>query len=353
MFVSEPEALATVRIENPSLTLPARTDCGCDLRRPHAGRALSCSAPNRLASAIDLLTRFGHMPLPPYVRKGRADGRRHRTLSDRLRPPAGRRRRADRRVALHRRASSTRLRDRGIATTTLTLHVGLGTFQPLQSDDPTKHVMHREWCELPAAAADAVNACRARGGRVVAVGTTAVRTLESAAGRTSGGPLAPWSGETDLFIYPPYNFRVVDALVTNFHLPRTSLLLLVGAFAGEDLLRRAYEDAIARPLPLLQLRRRHADPVNLCRSKVRLLTADADRGRNRVPGRVAAAAPRSTAGSWGRAAVLHTTHRSRWPYHVRGQPRHHSRNRPGGTRRARSCTAGRSKSGTAANCDGN
>jgi S-adenosylmethionine:tRNA ribosyltransferase-isomerase len=120
--------------------------------------------------------------------------------------------------------------------------VGLGTFQPLQSDDPTKHVIHREWCELPAAAADASNACRTRGGRVVAVGTTSVRTLESAACRSV--PLAPWSGETDLFIYPPYRFKMVDGLVTNYHLPRTSLLLLVGAFAGEDLLRRAYAEAI-------------------------------------------------------------------------------------------------------------
>jgi S-adenosylmethionine:tRNA ribosyltransferase-isomerase len=127
------------------------------------------------------------------------------------------------------------------------LHVGLGTFQPLQSDDPEQHVMHREWCELPAPAADAVNACRARGGRVVAVGTTAVRTLETAAAHRPdpAGPLAPWSGETDLYIRPPYQFKMVEALVTNFHLPRTSLLLLAGAFAGGDLLRRAYEAAIA------------------------------------------------------------------------------------------------------------
>jgi S-adenosylmethionine:tRNA ribosyltransferase-isomerase len=199
--------------------------------------------PESPGSPAELLARFGHVPLPPYVRKGRdttADAERYQTVYARrlgavAAPTAG----------LHfTEGVFAKLRERGIATTTLTLHVGLGTFQPLQSDNPAKHVMHREWCDLPVAAADAVNACKARGGRVVAVGTTAVRTLESAA-RLSPGRLAAWSGETDLFIYPPYNFTMVDALVTNFHLPRTSLLLLVGAFAGEDLLRRAYTEAIA------------------------------------------------------------------------------------------------------------
>jgi S-adenosylmethionine:tRNA ribosyltransferase-isomerase len=199
--------------------------------------------PGVVGSAFDLLNRYGHVPLPPYVRKGRAtvgDVERYQTVYARqpgavAAPTAG----------LHFSPRVfDRLREHGIATTYLTLHVGLGTFQPLQSDDPAKHVMHREWCDLPAAAADAVNECRKRGGRVIAVGTTAVRTLESAVAHSSGG-LQPWSGETDLFIYPPYNFKMVDALVTNFHLPRTSLLLLVGALAGEDLLRRAYETAVA------------------------------------------------------------------------------------------------------------
>ncbi|HEX4589088.1 MAG TPA: tRNA preQ1(34) S-adenosylmethionine ribosyltransferase-isomerase QueA [Gemmataceae bacterium] len=201
--------------------------------------------PESPTPAVDQLTRFGHVPLPPYIRKGRSracDAERYQTVYARqpgavAAPTAG----------LHfTDRVFERLRDRGIEETTLTLHVGLGTFQPLQSDDLTKHVMHGEWCELPAGAADAVNACRTRGKRVVAVGTTVVRTLESAAGHNPGGPLFPWSGESDLFIYPPYNFRKVDALVTNFHLPRTSLLLLVAAFAGEELIRRAYEEAIAR-----------------------------------------------------------------------------------------------------------
>jgi S-adenosylmethionine:tRNA ribosyltransferase-isomerase len=200
--------------------------------------------PDAAGSAVDLLNRFGQVPLPPYVRKGRAaagDVERYQTVYARhpgavAAPTAG----------LHFTPRIfDRLRERGIATTTLTLHVGLGTFLPMQTDDPAKHVMHREWCDLPAATAAAVNACGERGGRVIAVGTTAVRTLESAAARNPGGPLQPWSGETALFIYPPYDFQMVDGLVTNFHLPRTSLLLLVAAFAGEGLLRRAYETAIA------------------------------------------------------------------------------------------------------------
>jgi S-adenosylmethionine:tRNA ribosyltransferase-isomerase len=187
-----------------------------------------------------LLQRFGQIPLPPYVRKGRADladVERYqtvfaRTLGAVAAPTAG----------LHfTPALLESLTRRGIHHAFVTLHVGLGTFQPIQVDDVRRHPMHAEWGELPAATADALNACRARGNRIVAVGTTAVRVLETVAGT---GPLRPWSGETSLFIYPPYPFRAVDALVTNFHLPRTSLLLLVGAFAGVDLLRRAYMTAV-------------------------------------------------------------------------------------------------------------
>ena len=125
----------------------------------------------------------------------------------------------------------------------MTLHVGLGTFAPIQVEDVTKHRMHREWGQLSASTAAALRACRERGGRVVAVGTTAVRVLETAA---ASGSIQPWSGETELFIYPGYAFRIVDALVTNFHLPRTSLLCLVSAFAGVDLIRQAYTTAIAQ-----------------------------------------------------------------------------------------------------------
>jgi S-adenosylmethionine:tRNA ribosyltransferase-isomerase len=134
------------------------------------------------------------------------------------------------------------LTERGIGWTTVTLHVGLATFQPIQADDYTQHPMHTEWAQITQPAVDAINACKARGGRVVAVGTTSVRVLESVARL---GPLQAWTGETNLFIHPPYEFKVVDALVTNFHLPRTTLLLLVAAFAGVELLRDAYHAAIA------------------------------------------------------------------------------------------------------------
>lgn len=190
--------------------------------------------------ALALLQKHGHIPLPPYVRKGRAgtaDVERYQTVYARTpgavaAPTAG----------LHfTPALFEALEHRGIAQAFVTLHVGLGTFQPIQVADFREHPMHAEWGELPASTADALNACRARGSRIVAVGTTSVRVLETVAG---SGPLRPWSGETRLFIHPPYSFRAVDALITNFHLPRTSLLLLVGALVGSDLLRRAYETAV-------------------------------------------------------------------------------------------------------------
>ena len=181
------------------------------------------------------------MPLPPYVRKGRAapaDSERYQTVYARqpgavAAPTAG----------LHFTPRVfERLNERGIGHAFVTLHVGEGTFAPIKTDDIAAHQMHREWGELAAATAEAVAACRSRSGRVVAVGTTAVRVLETVA---ATGPKRPWSGETQLFIYPPYEFRAVDALVTNFHLPRTSLLCLVSAFAGVELIRQAYRTAIA------------------------------------------------------------------------------------------------------------
>lgn len=202
--------------------------------------------PSEPGSAVGLLARYGQVPLPPYIRKGRAtvgDEQRYQTVYARqagavAAPTAG----------LHFTPRVfERLQQRGIDWAFVTLHVGLGTFQPIQVDDITQHQMHREWGELSAAAAAMINTCRRRGCRVVAVGTTSVRVLETAALASRGRQfleLHPWSGETDLYIYPPYEFRAVDALVTNFHLPRTSLLLLVSAFAGSELIRRAYNTAI-------------------------------------------------------------------------------------------------------------
>jgi S-adenosylmethionine:tRNA ribosyltransferase-isomerase len=193
------------------------------------------------AAATELLERCGHVPLPHYIRKGQdlpEDRQRYQTVYARqsgavAAPTAG----------LHfTRELFSRLEKRGIGTAFVTLHVGLGTFQPIQSEEYQQHRMHREWAELPAATVASIAACKSRDGRVVAVGTTTVRVLETVA--ASGG-LRPWSGETELYIYPPYEFRAVDALLTNFHLPRSTLLLLVGAFTGVDLLREAYTTAIA------------------------------------------------------------------------------------------------------------
>lgn len=196
--------------------------------------------PNSCGSPADILAAHGSMPLPPYIRHGHAhatDAERYQTVfAEKLgaiaAPTAG----------LHftpRLFDS--LRAKGIQWVYVTLHVGAGTFQPIRCADFRRHVMHREWGELSETTASAIEATRSRGGRVVAVGTTSVRVLETVA---ATGPIRQWSGSTNLFIYPPYEFRVVDALVTNFHLPKSTLLLLVAAFAGEELLRHAYQTAI-------------------------------------------------------------------------------------------------------------
>jgi S-adenosylmethionine:tRNA ribosyltransferase-isomerase len=198
--------------------------------------------PDPAGPPAELLPRFGHVPLPPYIRKGRgedADRERYQTVyADRAgsvaAPTAG----------LHFTPELlARLADRGVGTARVTLHVGLGTFAPVKADDPAKHEIHREWCEVSGAAAEAVRAAKAGGGRVVAVGTTTARTLETAAGPDG---VRAFAGETGLYVRPPFAFRAVDALVTNFHLPRTTLLLLVGAFAGSEVLRAAYAEAVAR-----------------------------------------------------------------------------------------------------------
>jgi S-adenosylmethionine:tRNA ribosyltransferase-isomerase len=188
----------------------------------------------------EILARHGQVPLPPYIRKGTAepaDRERYQTVYARqagavAAPTAG----------LHfTQDLLRRLADRGIEHAFVTLHVGVGTFQSIQVDDYREHKMHREWAELPAAAVEAIHRCRERNGRIIAVGTTCARVLETVA---AGGRLQPWSGQTQLYIYPPYEFKLVDGLITNFHLPRTSLLLLVAAFAGTELTRLAYEAAI-------------------------------------------------------------------------------------------------------------
>jgi len=182
----------------------------------------------------------GETPLPPYITRAAeaTDRERYQTVYARepgavAAPTAG----------LHfDEALFAALAGRGIETARLTLHVGSGTFQPVRAEDIRGHRMHPERVRVDAAVVAAVEATRARGGRVVAVGTTVVRSLESAARE---GRLAPFEGETDLFIYPGYRFRVVDAMVTNFHLPESTLLMLVSAFAGREAVLAAYRHAVS------------------------------------------------------------------------------------------------------------
>jgi S-adenosylmethionine:tRNA ribosyltransferase-isomerase len=193
------------------------------------------------ADLMELLKNLGHMPLPPYITRAdtEADRRRYQTVYAKTpgavaAPTAG----------LHFDEDLLeRLRDKGVEFTTVTLHVGAGTFQPVRVEQIEEHEMHAEWLEVTQAACDAVADARQRGGRVVAVGTTAVRSLETAA---QGGSLEPFSGDSRIFIYPPYRFRVVDALITNFHLPESTLLMLVSAFAGHENTLAAYRHAVER-----------------------------------------------------------------------------------------------------------
>jgi S-adenosylmethionine:tRNA ribosyltransferase-isomerase len=186
-----------------------------------------------------LLNRHGHVPLPPYIRHSDAadDEARYQTVfADR--PGAV----AAPTAALHfDDAVLQALTARGVQQTRVTLHVGAGTFQPVRAERIADHRMHSEWFEVPAAVVNAVAETRARGGRVVAVGTTSLRALESAA---RGGVLQACSGDTDIFITPGFEFRVVDQLLTNFHLPRSTLMMLVSALAGYDHVRALYRHAI-------------------------------------------------------------------------------------------------------------
>jgi S-adenosylmethionine:tRNA ribosyltransferase-isomerase len=188
----------------------------------------------------DVLARVGHMPLPPYIRRADAvaDRERYQTVFA-AQPGAV----AAPTAGLHFDAALLeRLDARGIQRAQVTLHVGAGTFQPLRADDPRDHVMHSEWLQVEPALVEAVRSTRTRGGRVVAVGTTVVRALETAA---RDGELAPYTGETRIFILPGHRFRSVDALVTNFHLPESTLLMLVSAFAGREFVLDAYRHAVA------------------------------------------------------------------------------------------------------------
>jgi S-adenosylmethionine:tRNA ribosyltransferase-isomerase len=199
---------------------------------------------NRSGAAFEAaLARAGAMPLPPYIASRRApdaqDCEDYQTIFARH-PGAV----AAPTASLHFDAALLEALDaRGIARSTVTLHVGAGTFLPVKVSDVTTHRMHAERGAIAAEAAAEINATRAAGGRVIPVGTTALRVLETAA--DSGGRLSPWAGATDIFIYPGYRFRITDALMTNFHLPRSTLMMLVAALLGRERIMAAYAHAVA------------------------------------------------------------------------------------------------------------
>jgi S-adenosylmethionine:tRNA ribosyltransferase-isomerase len=189
------------------------------------------------------LERIGHMPLPPYIHEPLQDPERYQTVYARLPGSA-----AAPTAGLHFTPQLINsLRDQGIGFANVTLHVGLDTFAPVTEANPEEHKIHTEWCQLTPQAADDINAAHRAGGRIVAVGTTSVRTLESAAQPTrSGDIVAPREGPTELYILPGYSFKVVDAMITNFHLPQSTLIMLVSAFAGRQRILDLYRLAIAK-----------------------------------------------------------------------------------------------------------
>ena len=188
---------------------------------------------------IEIFQRYGHIPLPPYIERedtGNDVSRYQTVYADKLgavaAPTAG----------LHfTQALLDKLKQQQIEVTTITLHVGAGTFKPVKVDDPSEHKMHSEFAHVPQLVCDKILQTKSNGGRVIAVGTTCVRALESAA---LCGALKTFTGDTDIFIYPGFEFKVVDALITNFHLPRSTLLMLISALAGREKVLRAYQHAI-------------------------------------------------------------------------------------------------------------
>jgi S-adenosylmethionine:tRNA ribosyltransferase-isomerase len=193
-------------------------------------------------SPFELLQQHGHVPLPPYIEHDDSadDERRYQTVFA-ARPGAV----AAPTAALHfDEPLLAALAARGVQRAAVTLHVGAGTFQPVRAERIAEHRMHSEWFEVSAETVAAIAAARARGGRVVAVGTTTLRALESAARTSAPGPLQPYTGDTDIFITPGFQFRVVDRLITNFHLPKSTLMMLVSAFAGHAHIRALYRHAI-------------------------------------------------------------------------------------------------------------
>lgn len=202
------------------------------------GRILEFNIPEG-KSLIPLLDEFGHVPLPPYIKDSQSLPEQYQTIYAQTpgsvaAPTAG----------LHFTPELLeKLTAKGVEQTFVTLHIGVGTFRPVEAQKITEHQMHGEWVEISEATVAKIQETKARGGRVIAVGTTAVRSLE---GASQNGELRPFCGQTELFIYPGYQWRVVEGLITNFHLPRSSLMMLVSALVGRKRLLSLYEEAIAQ-----------------------------------------------------------------------------------------------------------
>ena len=187
---------------------------------------------------LEVLERLGKMPLPPYIKEELQDRERYQTVYSRVSGSA-----AAPTAGLHfTKELLEKIRKKGVGIGYVTLHVGLGTFRPVKEDEIEQHDMHSEYCIVPQETADLINETKAHGGRVICVGTTSCRTIESWA--AEDGTMKASAGWTDIYIYPGYRFKVMDALITNFHLPQSTLLMLVSALAGRENVLRAYEEAV-------------------------------------------------------------------------------------------------------------
>jgi S-adenosylmethionine:tRNA ribosyltransferase-isomerase len=228
-----PGETITIQPRDPQFAQPAPLR----IRERRSGGQVIVELDPGIAERLDA---FGHVPLPPYIHRPLSDPERYQTVYARhpgsvAAPTAG----------LHfTERLLDELRQRGIRIAPLTLHVGIGTFKPIEVTDVRLHKMHAEWYAVPAETVSLMRETRAANRRIVAVGTTAARTLESIADALTGDTEGPITGWTDLYIYPGYHWRVVDALITNFHLPRSTLILLVASFAGRELILEAYREAV-------------------------------------------------------------------------------------------------------------
>lgn len=236
-IIFEPRGMGTRNAENSSSLPTQLTATVLETDAATGGRLLQFNVPTG-KSLVSVLDDFGEIPLPPYITASTAADEQYQTVYAQqpgaiAAPTAG----------LHFTPELLeKLRDRGINQAYITLHVGVGTFRPVEVEDVTSHQMHEEWIEVPPETVEQIRATKAAGGRIIAVGTTAVRALE---GASTSGDLQPFCGKTNLFIYPGYQWRVVEGLITNFHLPRSSLLMLVSALIGRQRLLNLYNEAIA------------------------------------------------------------------------------------------------------------